>query len=181
MRLLTCLLGLALLSTPPPDYDRDGVPDVEDDCPTDPGDAAHKGCPGEPEVVPAEPPPPPPPKVEVRADRIDLDEPIFFETGSARIDKKSDRLVQEIAAAVRGLAPGTVVSVEGHTDARGRRRSNVRLSKARAEAVVRTLVTLGVPAARLRSVGHGPDRPIADNRTRAGRAKNRRVELLIKP
>lgn len=184
MALASVLLGLAVLAAPPPDFDGDGVLDLADDCPTDPGVAANAGCPGDPEAPPPpapEPAPEPAPKVTVQADRLDLDEPIFFETGSARIDKRSAPLVAEIAEAVKSLAPGTVVSVEGHTDDRGRRRTNLRLSARRAEAVVRALVAHGVPAARLRAVGHGPDHPVADNRTAAGRAKNRRVELLIRP
>jgi len=185
--LAALLLGLALIQQPAADFDKDGVPDLQDDCPTDPGSAAGNGCPAK--APPALPPPPAtepkpapaPSKVKVAPDRLQLDEPVFFETGSARIQARSRGLLDEIAEAIRSLAPGTVVSVQGHTDNRGRRSSNLRLSFKRAESVVRHLVKRGVPAARLRSVGHGPDRPITSNDSAKGRAQNRRVELLILP
>lgn len=195
MLLQAFVLGLALSTAPPPapDFDKDGISDLEDDCPTDPGSVAGRGCPGAP--APAAPVPPPKtpappvpkapvepqpaPRVSVQSDRIELKEPIFFETGSARIQARSRGLLKDIASAIRGLAPGSVVSVEGHTDDRGRRRNNLRLSSRRADAVVRRLVKLGVPAARLRSVAHGPDHPLTTNDSAQGRAKNRRVELLI--
>ena len=69
--------------------------------------------------------------------------------------------------------------VEGHTDAQGKRASNVKLSQRRAAAVVKALVKRGVPAERLVAQGFGPDQPVADNATAEGRAKNRRVELRV--
>lgn len=189
--MLSCalLLGLALTAQgAPADFDKDGIVDLEDDCPTDPGTAAGRGCPGEAPVAPAPAPSPPPPaeppaapRVKINKDRLELDEPVFFKTGSAQIEARSRALLNALAEAVKSLAPGTVVSVEGHTDDRGARAANRRLSFGRAEAVVRHLVKQGVPAARLRSVGHGPDRPLTTNDTAEGRAKNRRVELLIQP
>ncbi len=193
MFLQALVLGFTVLASPPPaDFDKDGISDLEDDCPTDPGTVAGRGCPGIAPAAPVpEPAPPvqlpvapapkpaPPSRVSVQADRLELKEPIFFETGSARIQARSRRLLVDISQAIRSLAPGSVVSVEGHTDGNGRRSRNVRLSLKRADAVVRRLIKLGVPAARLRSVAHGPDRPLTTNETREGRAKNRRVELLI--
>jgi OOP family OmpA-OmpF porin len=166
------------------DFDRDGIPDLQDDCPTDPGTVAGGGCPGAPAAEPPPPPPtpppaPPPPRVAVQADRVDLAEPVFFETGSARIAARSHPLLADLAEALRTL-PGTAkVSVEGHTDDRGPRAANLRLSQRRAEAVVAHLVTLGVPAPQLQAKGHGPDPPIAPNATPDGRGQNRRVEVLI--
>ena len=184
-------LVLGLLAAPPPpaaDFDKDGVADLVDDCPTDPGHPDHRGCPGEPKPAApppkADPPPPPaapPPKVEITDDHLDLKEPVFFQTGSSRIDPKSDGLLAEVAAAIQKVDPNKVISVEGHTDDRGRRRTNLRLSKRRAQAVVDRLIRLGVAKARLRSVGHGPNDPIAPNDSAEGRALNRRVELLILP
>ncbi|MCA9550383.1 MAG: OmpA family protein [Myxococcales bacterium] len=177
--LATLWVCTATATVAAPDYDRDGVPDLEDDCPTDPGDAVGRGCPGV--VAPTPEPPPPPARVAVQADRLDLKEPVFFQTGSARIDPRSFPLLDDAAAALLGLPPATRVAIEGHTDDRGRRAANVRLSLQRAQAVVTYLVKRGVPKARLSARGHGPDRPIAPNDTEAGRAQNRRVEVLIGP
>ena len=69
--------------------------------------------------------------------------------------------------------------MEGHTDARGGAPYNRALSQRRAAAVVTALVKRGVPAERLVAQGFGPDRPVADNATAEGRAKNRRVELRV--
>ncbi len=70
------------------------------------------------------------------------------------------------------------LTVEGHTDNVGQPAYNQRLSQARAEAVVAALTGRGIAATRLRAVGYGQERPIADNATDAGRAQNRRVELV---
>jgi outer membrane protein OmpA-like peptidoglycan-associated protein len=72
------------------------------------------------------------------------------------------------------------IGVEGHTDSVGSPKSNKILSDDRAKAVVGEIVARGIDANRLSAVGHGQDRPIADNKTEEGRAKNRRVELVKK-
>lgn len=69
--------------------------------------------------------------------------------------------------------------IEGHTDSSGRRNINMSLSKKRAEAVKKFLEKQGVDSSKLEAVGYGPDKPISSNRTRRGRAKNRRVEFKI--
>jgi len=71
------------------------------------------------------------------------------------------------------------VEVQGHTDNRGGRQLNVRLSKQRAEAVLAALVTRGIDAGRLTAQGYGPREPIATNATDEGREQNRRVEIKI--
>jgi OmpA-OmpF porin, OOP family len=68
--------------------------------------------------------------------------------------------------------------IEGHTDNTGTPASNQTLSQARAKSVVEALVTGGISRDRLAAKGFGQDRPIADNRTDEGRAKNRRVEIV---
>jgi outer membrane protein OmpA-like peptidoglycan-associated protein len=74
--------------------------------------------------------------------------------------------------------PALKLEIDGHTDNVGAHDYNVKLSQDRAAAVVAALKTAGVDATRLSSNGFGPDKPIADEATAEGRAKNRRVELV---
>ena len=67
----------------------------------------------------------------------------------------------------------------GHTDSRGSRKHNMKLSAARAESVRQHLVGLGIDSSRMDAKGYGPDQPIETNKTAAGREKNRRVEFFI--
>ncbi len=72
--------------------------------------------------------------------------------------------------------------VEGHTDSRGSERLNERLSQNRADAVMNYLIsTMHIPPYRISAIGYGEDKPIASNENEAGRAKNRRIDLLITP
>ena len=72
------------------------------------------------------------------------------------------------------------ISVEGHTDSDGNNESNLKLSEARANAVVEAIVKEGINKSRLTSAGFGEEKPIADNNTEEGKSKNRRVELIKK-
>jgi outer membrane protein OmpA-like peptidoglycan-associated protein len=76
--------------------------------------------------------------------------------------------------------PTLKLGVEGHTDNVGDAASNKKLSEARAKSVTAAIVASGVDAARLSAAGFGQEKPVADNRTEEGRAKNRRVELVKK-
>jgi OmpA-OmpF porin, OOP family len=102
---------------------------------------------------------------------------IHFATGKADILPESNPLIGEISTMLK-KRPSLRVGVEGHTDNTGTAASNKTLSDARAKAVVAALTGAGIAANRLEPVGHGQDRPIADNRTEEGRAKNRRVEVV---
>lgn len=102
---------------------------------------------------------------------------INFDTGKSTIKPESDLIIQQIVQLLL-VNPGLTISVEGHTDNVGDPKSNKTLSDGRAKAVVAAIVAHGVDAKRLRAVGHGQDRPVADNKTEEGRAKNRRVELV---
>jgi OOP family OmpA-OmpF porin len=104
---------------------------------------------------------------------------INFDTGKATIRPESRPIVDQIAALMKQNA-GLRLSVEGHTDNVGTPASNKLLSEQRAKAVMDAVVAAGVPAARLAAVGWGQDRPVADNRSEEGRAKNRRVEIVKK-
>ena len=102
---------------------------------------------------------------------------INFDTGKSTIKPESGPIINQIVEMMKAN-PGLKVRVEGHTDNVGNAKSNKTLSDERAKAVVAALVAQGVDAKRLGAAGHGQDKPIADNKTEEGRAKNRRVELV---
>jgi len=102
---------------------------------------------------------------------------IEFQSASSVIEPASAPLVQDIAAAAKSC-PGSL-RIEGHTDSTGNDADNQTLSQARAEALRAALVEQGVAATRLIAQGYGPKRPIADNSTREGRARNRRIEIKV--
>lgn len=104
---------------------------------------------------------------------------INFDTGKAIIKPESGPIIEQIAALLRDNGDLNL-SVEGHTDNVGTPQSNKALSEERAKAVVAAVVELGIDASRMTAVGWGQERPIADNRTEDGRAKNRRVEIVKK-
>lgn len=104
---------------------------------------------------------------------------INFDTGKATMRAESKPIIAQIVEMLKGN-PGLMVSVEGHTDNVGSPASNKTLSDQRAKTVVAAIVAEGIDAKRLSALGHGQDKPIADNKTEEGRAKNRRVELVKK-
>jgi outer membrane protein OmpA-like peptidoglycan-associated protein len=104
---------------------------------------------------------------------------INFDTGKADLKQSDLATVKEIATMMKA-SPALKLSVEGHTDNVGDAASNKKLSEARARSVTAAVVASGVDAARLSAAGFGQERPVADNRTEEGRAKNRRVELVKK-
>ncbi len=121
----------------------------------------------------------PPPKVVVTKQKLELKEKVLFATGKGTIDPQSYALLDEAAQAMKDHPEVKRVRVEGHTDSKGSAAVNKRLSKARANAVMKYLVEKGVEPERLVAQGYGPSRPIASNRTAQGRDANRRVELTI--
>jgi len=148
------------------DNDQDGIPDSADLCPNEPGPPEERGCPKKHTLV------------SVTQDKIELHQAVFFATGRATIMPRSFALLDEVADVLKTRAT-MQVRVEGHTDTRGSRTSNMRLSQARADSVKAYVIGRGVEASRLVSVGYGPDKPIETNRTAAGRERNRRVEFVI--
>jgi OmpA-OmpF porin, OOP family len=103
---------------------------------------------------------------------------IYFDTGKSEMKSESQPALQEVAKLLSS-DPSLKLLVVGHTDSVGQFEANMKLSQARAEAVVHALVTNhNVAAARLKAQGAGPIAPVTTNRTEEGRAKNRRVELV---
>lgn len=150
---------------PWPDRDGDGVPDHLDQCPDVPGTVANNGC---PEVT-----------VEVIAQLNEFSKTILFDLGKSTIRKDSYAVLQSIVDVMKEY-PTAKFEIEGHTDSTGSAAINSRLSKERAAAVKDYLVSIGMDADRLTSEGYGPERPIATNKTAAGRQENRRVEISLK-
>jgi len=106
---------------------------------------------------------------------------IYFETDSAKMGLDSRAVVDEIGSFMKAYE-NTVVDIDGNTDSTGSRAHNVELSRERAQSVKQYLVEkYGFPATRMRTVGNGPDRPIADNATPEGREKNRRTDIKVFP
>ena len=116
--------------------------------------------------------------IVVTEDKIELKQTIYFDTNKAIIKKVSYPLLDEVAQAMRDR-PTMEVSIEGHTDSQGKDARNLKLSRDRAASVKKFLVGRGIAAERMVTKGYGETVPIADNRTAAGRAENRRVEFLI--
>ncbi len=105
---------------------------------------------------------------------------ILFETDSDRLTPAGRRAVAEVAR-ILNTCPRTRVLIAGHTDSVGSATYNQALSERRAAAVARELVKNGVAVDRLEVVGFGESRPVATNRTKAGRTRNRRIEFVIRP
>ena len=106
---------------------------------------------------------------------------ILFDTNKAAIKPASKPVLDEIGQLLRGQ-PGLKLEISGHTDNTGAAARNASLSKKRADAVVKALVSgYGIDASRLQAAGYGDSKPIADNGTPEGRAKNRRVEIRRTP
>jgi outer membrane protein OmpA-like peptidoglycan-associated protein len=157
---------------PDPDNDKDGVPDKTDKCPNEPetinGYQDDDGCPDKG----------PPPRVKLERGQIVILDKIFFDTDKATIKPQSFALLDQVAQVIRGHAE-LRIRVEGHTDAQGNADHNTQLSKERADSVRTYLIKKNVEPERLISAGYGPAMPIADNKTKAGREANRRVEFHI--
>jgi outer membrane protein OmpA-like peptidoglycan-associated protein len=132
-------------------------------------------CPREAEP-PAPPPPAPAPTPVAKQKLVLRGVPFDFDKATLRADA---RPVLDETARVLSERPTLRISVEGHTDAKGSDAYNARLSERRAQAVVDYLAKAGVARDRLEAHGFGESRPIADNESEDGRARNRRVELRV--
>jgi iron complex outermembrane recepter protein len=150
---------------PMPDKDKDGVADEADKCPDVAGNAANDGCPAIKEETIR--------KIAVAAQNIQ------FAPGSAKLLAKSYKPLNDVVD-ILNQYPDLKLDVEGHTDNTGVAEKNQALSQSRADAVKAYITGKGISANKLVAAGYGQDKPIADNKTAAGKAKNRRVELKLK-
>lgn len=147
-----------------PDGDADGVADGDDVCPTIKGLAENKGCPAVDEKT----------KQALKKALSGVQ----FETGKDVIKPTSFPILDNVVSILKEHQEYKL-DIAGHTDNAGDRKKNTLLSEKRAAAAKNYLIKKGIQANRLRSEGYGPDKPIADNKTPAGKAKNRRVEFTV--
>ncbi|WP_084621069.1 OmpA family protein [Paracoccus aminophilus] len=124
------------------------------------------------------------PNVQISNDGTNLTvvfaDSVLFDTSSFTISPNGKRDLFGLAAHLQRF-PQSVVRVIGHTDSTGSLSYNQTLSERRAAGVANTLIAGGVSAHRITTLGQGPARPIASNANPAGRAENRRVEIVILP
>ena len=150
---------------PVPDQDNDGVADENDKCPTIAGPASNEGCP------------------EVSKDIVNqinnAAKNIVFATGSYKILAKSYKSLDAVADLMK-QDESLTIDIDGHTDDAGTDVNNQILSERRASSVKEYLASKGVAASRMASAGYGKGKPVGDNKTAAGRAQNRRIEITAK-
>ena len=150
---------------PIPDTDKDGVNDEDDKCPSVAGPASNMGCP-EIEKAVIE-------KVNFTAKSIQ------YGTNSAKILPASFKSLNELATLLN--ADNTLmIDISGHSDNTGSAVTNKELSQLRAESVKTYLLGKGITENRIKAIGYGLEKPIADNKTAEGRAKNRRTEMIVR-
>ncbi len=149
---------------PWPDTDGDGVLDKDDKCVDVKGTVANNGC---PEIT------------EEQVNRLNAyAKTILFNSGKSTFQQQTYPVLQSIAAILKEY-PSANFSIEGHTDSDGKDAANQKLSEDRAAAVKNYLIENGIAASRLTSAGFGESKPIDTNKTKAGKANNRRVEVKL--
>ena len=147
-----------------PDTDKDGLTDLEDACPTVAGPISNKGC---PEVTAA-----------VIKKLNEFSKSVLFDSSKATIKAESNDKLEEMVKVMNEYNSANF-RLEGHTDSTGNAAKNLQLSKDRAAAIKNYLIAKGISESRLSSEGYGVTKPIASNKTVAGRAQNRRVEIIL--
>ena len=131
----------------------------------------------------APPPPPPPPPVAKPApkpvtEKVTIAADVFFDFDKSVLKPEGKAKLDDLVGKLKGTALEVIIAI-GHTDSIGSKEYNQKLSVRRAEAVKAYLVSKGIEPNRIYTEGKGLTQPIADNRTAAGRAKNRRVEIEV--
>lgn len=112
-------------------------------------------------------------------DELLNDAQISFASGKAGIKSTSYGLLNQLAQTAQ-VCSGSSIDIAGHTDSRGRPEKNLVLSLERAQSVAQWLINSGVNEQRIKTIGYGSERPLADNSTESGRAKNRRIEFIVR-
>jgi OOP family OmpA-OmpF porin len=112
------------------------------------------------------------------ASKVVFNADTFFDFDKSTLKPEGRQVLDQVATQTKSINLETVIAV-GHTDSVGTEAYNQKLSERRAAAVKTYLVSKGVPADRIYTEGKGESQPIASNKTAAGRAKNRRVEIEI--
>jgi outer membrane protein OmpA-like peptidoglycan-associated protein/opacity protein-like surface antigen len=151
---------------PDTDRDGDGVVDRLDNCPDEPGTAANHGCKKKQLAV-------------ITQTSIKILDRVYFNSNQATIQRRSNRLLDNVASVLRNHPEIPKIRIEGHTDDKGDDAYNKDLSQRRAERVRMYLIEKGVGEDRLEALGFGEEKPVSSNRTNKGRAANRRVEFNI--
>ena len=103
----------------------------------------------------------------------------LFDTNSARLKQEGIHQLDSLVSQLKQSASYDNIQVTGHTDSRGSARYNQALSEKRANAVRDYLISQGIAANKIWAIGKGETAPVADNKTRAGRQANRRVEIKV--
>ncbi|MBJ2173926.1 OmpA family protein [Aureibaculum sp. A20] len=151
---------------PWPDADNDGVFDKDDNCVNEAGPASNQGCPEK--VI----------TVEAKAKLDEFAKAIYFNSGKSTFRPGVAEKLDLIADIMKEFKDSNF-SIDGYTDSSGSDKTNQRLSEERSKAVLDYLVGKSIPSDRLASKGFGKANPIASNKTRKGRAQNRRVEINL--
>ncbi len=114
---------------------------------------------------------------------VTLSDKILFDSGKATLKKSSSDELDHITSVLQSKYAGRQIDVVGHTDSEPIKKSpwkdNMQLSTERANVVVRYLVKHGIPQNNIQAIGRGDSQPIASNKTASGKAKNRRVEIVV--
>ncbi len=149
---------------PDKDRDSDGLVDRLDNCPDEPGTEKNHGCKAKQ-------------LAQIGEGQIRVLETVYFENNKDVISPRSFKLLDTVANILATHPEIEKMRIEGHTDNTGNADYNLDLSQRRADAVAKYLVSKSVASERLEAKGFGPAKPLADNATKEGRAKNRRVEF----
>jgi len=136
--------------------------------------------PAPPPVAPPAPKPPPPKPAPPKptSEKVTFAADTFFDFDRAVLKPEGKAKLDDLVGKIKGITLEVIIAV-GHTDSVGSDAYNQRLSLRRAEAVKAYMVSRGIEANRVYTEGKGEKQPVADNRTAAGRAKNRRVEIEV--
>lgn len=119
------------------------------------------------------------PKVMVVGTKLTISDRVYFELGTAKLDPRSNALLDEVARVLNQAPQIQLVQIEGHTDKSGSAATNIPLSANRAKAVRSYLISKGIDASRLRAKGYGSSRPLVTNTKDDTTEANRRVEFTI--